>query len=208
MSQGDGPRVPTKPFVDWLNKRLKTIERDYPPRAENGLSLRGLAPLTPLQCLASELGTSERTVFRYLKSRGYLRDKHRDQPVDTFDLGAVERLLDNAGVRLGDIYPEYDFAAIELEPDARCAGCEDIVTPINKHCPWCGRRTSIITVEHAKRARELVTQGYPMTAVARTLIPELGNYTVNHVAKVLRDEFETRGWSAGLGVNASRKRVA
>ncbi|MBA2724785.1 MAG: hypothetical protein H0U53_02245, partial [Actinobacteria bacterium] len=47
----------------------------------------------------------------------------------------VEDWLEQNNKMFWEVYPE-DGDDEPLEPDAYCVRCDDIVTPINRRCPW------------------------------------------------------------------------
>lgn len=119
-----GPPIPAAPFVAWLHRQLETLRND--------VSLSGRNNPAVNSALAERLGISRRRLHDYLNSR----DGYR-QHTETFGRWRVEDMLENAGLMLSDVYPDLPREEIELEPDAWCERCCDIVTPIKGICPWC-----------------------------------------------------------------------
>lgn len=89
----------------------------------------GYLGFTPELVVFGELGwfneeAARRRVYRWRKegSRPFVDD--------------IIDALDSADVDPADVYPEL-AVDIELEPDATCPRCNDVVTPIAGRCPWC-----------------------------------------------------------------------
>lgn len=106
--------VPVEPLRVWIEARLRQLGP-----AANGRSPFGL--------LADELGIDKRRLFAWREENGRV-------PVRM-----LEDVLDRAGVRLTDLYPE-------LEPDIAgerfCPRCHDTVTVADDlRCPWCEAET-------------------------------------------------------------------
>lgn len=112
--------IPAAPFLDWLERRIAQL---------------GDAP-SPIVAVAEELGTTERTLRRYLSG---LDDVGR--PRTELERDRVLDMLDHADVPDWELYPELD-EDVSIEPDAYCAHCHESVTPIDGVCPWCERPTA------------------------------------------------------------------
>lgn len=111
--------VPAAPFVAWLERQIE----QEPDRAT----------------VAFRLGVHERILYRWTRSQD-----GQGRPTDTYLRSTVEDALHRAGTDFGDVYPDLVAGGedIDLEPDAYCASCRDIVTPISGQCPWCDRATT------------------------------------------------------------------
>jgi hypothetical protein len=117
-------RLPAGPLREWIDARLGQLEA----RA-NGH--------TPIQMLASELGVTKRTLFRW-----------REQ-AETPDLATVEDALNRAGVRLAELYPEFE---LDVAGERFCPRCHDTVTVADDlRCPWCETDTTEPPATAAKR---------------------------------------------------------
>lgn len=131
MAKDYGEPIPAGPFIAWLNDKLEKLATD------ETLVLSGLeaADVPTMTILGDQLGISERAVYRYKNSLSSV-----GEPTDTFPRNRVEDMLDAADVRFEDVYPDIAAAEdVELEPEAFCTSCRDIVTPISGACPWCDR---------------------------------------------------------------------
>jgi len=130
-----GPRIPSKPFVDWLWEQRRVLDRD-PSRWVTDVAGRATEH-APTRTLAARCGVCERTLHRYMKGL----DSNSD-PTDVLGRYLVEDILHRAGVDFYSLYPEFEHERdIELEPEAWCDKCLDIVTPLDDRCPWCNTRT-------------------------------------------------------------------
>jgi len=125
------PLIRSGPFHAWLQAKLARYMVEIPP-AQGAEENRYQPPAHEM--LAAHLGVSPRTLNRYLRGARSV-GKPANEVIDgQFPLGSVEAMLDNMGVRLAEVYPEFD---VPLEPEAWCAKCEDVVTTINGACAWC-----------------------------------------------------------------------
>lgn len=134
MAKHTGPPLPAQPFIDWCNAQLDRLRHDETIAAHTGAgsAVKG----GEHQVLADRLGITERTLYRYLRSID-----GSSRPTETYGAHLLEDMLEHAGLRLADVYPDTEVD-VELETDAYCASCRDIVTPINGQCPWCDRQTT------------------------------------------------------------------
>lgn len=128
-----GEAIPAGPFVAVINAEIERIGRADTLRPSE------IAKEVPAQAiLAGRIGVAERTLYRYRKSLN-----SENQPTETFARDVVENALERLDFRFEDVYPEIAAAEdIALEDDAYCAGCREIVTPIDGICPWCERQTT------------------------------------------------------------------
>lgn len=118
-----GPQIPLKPFQDWIEQQLGDGD-------DIGACAR----------LAQRLGTTDRSLHRI--RHGIACGKKDGQSftftVDTWGRFRIEDMLHRAGADFYDVYPEFAHERdVELEPDAWCEGCRDVVTPVNGICLWC-----------------------------------------------------------------------
>jgi hypothetical protein len=83
---------------------------------------------TPTTVLAGLFGVKEdtlvRTVYRWREEGEWPPRKK------------IEDWLDAADIPLEEVYPQF-AQDVELEADAFCQRCHEIVTPIKGVCPWC-----------------------------------------------------------------------
>lgn len=128
MTWSGGPRIPAKPFVDWLHRELARLSKD-----ETIVHIGQASGDRPInRALADRLGITARRLNNYLRSCD-----GSGRPTESFFQERIEDLLEHAGLRLWDVYDDLSFDDIVLEPDAYCEKCRDIVTPIRGECPWC-----------------------------------------------------------------------
>lgn len=121
-------RIPAHPLAFWLNQRLNRYIR------ENQYTPTDQTPHAAVKELARDLDISDRALYRYLRSLNAY-----GKPTDTFIRARVEDMLHEAGVGFYEVYP--DLAEdVDLEPDAWCRQCGEMVTPISSSCPWCSVR--------------------------------------------------------------------
>jgi hypothetical protein len=122
-------KVPAAPFVAWVNGELERRAR-----LDEGANGSGA-----MKALAMSLRVNGRTVYRWKNSL----DSERDQVVTEYPRRAVENALLLADVTFEDLYPEVVAAEdVDLEADAFCSSCRDVVTPIAGVCPWCDKPTT------------------------------------------------------------------
>jgi len=126
-------RVPAAPFVAWLNREAERIEADETLFGNNGQARASAA-------LGDRLEVAERTIWRWRNSV----DPTTGEETNNYARKVVEDALDRAGgVTFADLYPDVVAADdVELEPEAYCASCHELVTPVGGKCPWCDRATS------------------------------------------------------------------
>lgn len=120
--KGVGERLPAAPFVAWLKAQEKIA-----PRTE----------------LAQRLGTTDRTLYRYVNGLD-----SRNQPTDEYALADIDRMLTHAGLKLWDVYPdEFPEGGTATIITAYCPGCEEDVVPNDDGtCPWCDSQTGGVEV--------------------------------------------------------------
>jgi predicted amidophosphoribosyltransferase len=134
-------KVPAAPFVAWVNGELERRAR-----LDEGANGSGA-----MKALAMALRVNGRTVYRWKNSL----DSERDQVVTEYPRRAIENALLLADITFEDLYP--DVVALEdfeLEQDAYCSSCHDVVTPINGLCPWCNREAQTEAPERGYCKRE------------------------------------------------------
>lgn len=129
MAKNIGPALPTGPFVAWLEEQLEALRKDETLTTPRSAGAATEAPV--VRILAERLGVTDRTLYRYLRSLDGM-----SKPTETFGTYPVEDMLEHAGARLADVYPETDVD-VDVEPDAWCWACEETITPIDATCPWC-----------------------------------------------------------------------
>jgi hypothetical protein len=103
-------RVAIAPWHDWIVEQLESTTKAH---------------------LAQLLGCDESLVNRWVAG-GYNDNGHWIAYTD-ISIGRVDELLSNTSTLLSELYP----VNIELEADAYCERCHEIVTPIDGECPWC-----------------------------------------------------------------------
>jgi hypothetical protein len=111
-------KLDPQPFRDWVNQRLHRSE---------GKGLGERAGTVSAESLAQDLGIDHRRLYAWRFETQYL-ERIR-----------IEEALHHAGFAIWEVYePDEE---IELEEEAHCDQCGEIVTPIKGDCPWCGSLT-------------------------------------------------------------------
>lgn len=200
--------VPAQPFVDWINREATRL------RADHTLLGDSQDEVSVNTILAERLGTTSRSVYRYLRSLD-----GESRPTTLYERKIIESLLDHTGVRLWEIYPDLDQSR-PLEQPAYCTACRETVTPIAGRCPWCEgptgakpkgstprrRQASFMTDEQVRAAHILyIRNNLSAAQLGEMLWAQYGYRSPASCAQALRDAFralglerrDRRGWVAG-----------
>lgn len=138
MAKDFGEHIPAAPFVAVINAELERLAQLDVFRGDDQ------SQVPAQRMLADRVGVAERTLYRYKNSLD-----GDSNPTETYARNPVEDALDRLDMRFEDVYPEIAAADdVDLEADAYCVSCHEVVTPINGACPWCDRST---TAEIPKR---------------------------------------------------------
>lgn len=116
-------RVPAAPFREWLERRITKIGMDLDQQEGVRVVAGELLPDVTIE-------SAVRMLYRYRNSLD-----GQDVPTDEHPLEAVERMLDNVGVRVWEVYPELELD--DVGRDGYCRSCRLEVTTIGGGCPWC-----------------------------------------------------------------------
>lgn len=119
----DAETIDAAPFTAWLDARLTQIRRD-PGTWRHRDGGEATAPDAE-QLLARELDG--------IVTGDFLR-KGAFRRTGVIDRAIAENIVDRAGGEWWRLYPdEHD----QLEDEAFCERCHELVTPIDGVCPWC-----------------------------------------------------------------------
>jgi hypothetical protein len=117
--------IPNQPFRDWLRAEIIALGGNPEVGSKDTSGA--------CEVLARRLDIASRTLYRHLRGLNGC-----SVPSDVIGRLAVEEMLHNAGASFYEIYPDFAYEQdIELEDDAWCRCCADLVTPIMAVCPWC-----------------------------------------------------------------------
>lgn len=160
------PTVPAAPFSGWLRDRIAEYEASAATEHEKkqvGASVR----------LAAELGwgTSEGGVRRLYRYKNAVKERTAksktvkwNEAASVWPRSDVEDACHNIDPDLFyELYPEFRHERdIDLEPDAWCPFCKEMVTPVDGLCPWC-------VCDHGHLFREvgITEDGYACLACLR-----------------------------------------
>lgn len=115
--------IEAAPFVAWLKAEIEQLERSTDPV---NAAARALARIG---------WDDDAGKRRWHRWRFEVMVTSR-----VVDRAAIEEALTEAGMAVGDLYPE-DATEVELRPDAWCGACAERVTPLLvgdvEQCPWC-----------------------------------------------------------------------
>jgi len=123
--------IDTAPFLEWFEGQ---VDQRFRAESAYGLSTDQQARSEATNWMRGRIGwndeAGERRLFRYRSGESTQAERN-----------LIEDALEHADVRLEDIYPDL-VEDIELEPDAYCGRCHEIVTPVSGVCPWCDTATT------------------------------------------------------------------
>jgi hypothetical protein len=111
--RGHSPRLPAKPFQEWIEQRIEFYEKQFEFGGEK------LAHSGAVERVAFDLGISHRGLNRYRRGTkaakpGGSGTRTVETPVTTFDRDAVEELLWNADVFLWELYDSEEIEGVAV----------------------------------------------------------------------------------------------